>query len=114
MKHCPTEAYAYLENREPGLYSTLIRATMAGGGIIHSAPDCFCLAIPAPDDPHTVVILFQCSELPSLWRLAKMYRHRFDKVRFRRDFKNRYPERTVRISRFMKKTRLAAMVSKNS
>lgn len=114
MRHCPTEAYAYLEAREPGLYHTLIRTAIECGGIIHSAPDCFCLAIPAPDDPRTVIILFQCSCLPSLWRLAKMYRHRFDKVRFRRDFKNRYPERTVPITRFMRKSKLAARISKNS
>lgn len=39
MRHCPTEAYTYLEAREPGLYQTLIRTTIAAGGIIHSAPD---------------------------------------------------------------------------
>lgn len=113
MRHCPTEAYTYLEAREPGLYNTLIRSTIALNGIIHSAPDCFCLAVPAADDSSTVIILFQCSELPALWRLAKMYRHYFDKVRFRRDFKNRYPERTIPISRFMRKSRLAALTSKH-
>ena len=41
-----------------------------------------------------------------------MYRHRFDKVRFRRDFKNRYPERTVHIVRFMRKRKLAALAAK--
>lgn len=112
MRHCPTEAYTYLEAREPGLYHTLIRTAIASNGIIHSAPDCFCLAIPAPDDPRTVVILFQCSELPALWRLAKMYRSHFHKVRFRRDFKNHYPERTIPLSLFMRKTRLASLASK--
>lgn len=43
-----------------------------------------------------------------------MYRHRFDKVRFRRDFKNRYPERTVHIVRFMRKRKLAALAAKKS
>lgn len=114
MRHCPTEAYTYLEERDPGLYHRLVRTTLECNGIVHAAPDCFCLAVPAPDDPRTVVILFQCSELPALWKLAKMYRHRFDKVRFRRDFKNRYPERTVHIARFMRKARLAAIASKNS
>ena len=104
MRHCPTEAYTYLEEREPGLYHRLVRTTLECNGIVHAAPD----------DPRTVVILFQCSELPALWKLAKMYRHRFDKVRFRRDFKNRYPERTVHIVRFMRKARLAAIASKNS
>lgn len=114
MRHCPTEAYTYLEEREPGLYHRLVRTALECNGIVHAAPDCFCLAVPAPDDSRTVVILFQCSELPALWKLAKMYRHRFDKVRFRRDFKNRYPERTVHIARFMRKARLAAIASKNS
>lgn len=111
MRHCPTEAYSFLEAREPGLYNGLVRTTLECNGIVHAAPDCFCLAIPAPDDPRTVVILFQCSALPALWRLAMMYCLRFDKVRFRRDFKNGYPERSVPMARFMRKAKLAALCS---
>lgn len=66
----------------------------------------FCFVVPAADDPCTVIILFPCPELPALWRLAKMY---FDKVRFRRDFKNSYPECTIPISRFMRKSRFASL-----
>lgn len=109
MRHCPTEAYDFLESRGPGSYNSLIRFTLENNGIVHAAPDCFLLAISAPDDPKTAIIIFQCSELPALWRLAKMYRHRFNKVRFRRDFKNKYKERNMLMSRLLSKSPLATI-----
>ena len=33
MRHCPTEAYTYLEEREPGLYHRLVRTTLECNGI---------------------------------------------------------------------------------
>lgn len=112
MRHCPTQAYQFLEARHPGLYHTLIRTTLAANGIIHSAPDCFCLAIPDPESPSTVIILFQCSHLPALWRLAIMYQHQFTHVRIRRDFKkHHYRERTIPLTKIIPKASLAAITS---
>lgn len=104
--NCTTRAYHYLEHLSPGSYATLIRHALEHNGIIHAAPDCFCIAIPDTEDPRTVHILFQCSHLPSLWRLARMYRHQFTHVKFRRDFKNNYPERRLPIDLFLRKTAL--------
>lgn len=109
--NCTTRAYHYLEDISPGSYAALIRYTLEHEGVVHSAPDCFCVAIPDENDSDTVVILFQCSRLAALWRLAGMYRHRFSHVRFRRDFKNHYPERCIPIDRFLKKTSLAGRLS---
>lgn len=106
-----TQAYDYLEQIAPGAYAALVRYTLEHGGIVHAAPDCFCLAIPDEADARTVHILFQCSRLSALWRLARMYRHQFSHVRFRRDFKNHYPERRLPIDRFLAKTSLAARLA---
>lgn len=111
MMNCTTRAYHYLEGISPGSYGALIRYTLEHEGVVHSSPDCFCVAIPDENDPHTVVILFQCSRLSSLWRLARMYRHRFSRVRFRRDFKNCYPERCIPIDRFLRKNSLVNLIS---
>lgn len=111
MNNCTTRAFEFLEGISPGSYAGLIRYALEHEGIVHSSPDCFCVAIPDEDDPQTVLILFQCSRLSVLWRLAKMYRHQFTYVRFRRDFKNRYPERCVPIERLLGKSSLAERVS---
>lgn len=110
--NCTSRAYSYLEDIHPGSYHALIRHTLEQGGIIHAAPDCFCLAVPDTTDPRTVTILFQCSHLPALWRLARMYRHQFTHVTFRRDFKNHYPERRIPIARFLKKNSLVSLLTK--
>lgn len=109
--NCPVQAYQYLEHICPGSYASLIRYTLEHGGIVHSAPDCFCTAIPDESAPHTIHILFQCSRLSALWRLAEMYRHQYTHVRFRRDFKNRYPERCLPIDKFLHKSTLARRLS---
>lgn len=109
--NCTTQAYHYLEQIATGSYASLIRYTLEHGGIIHAAPDCFCIAVPDEHDPRTVHIIFQCSRLSALWRLARMYRHQFTHVKFRRDFKNRYPERCVPIDEFLRKASLAALLS---
>ncbi len=112
--NCTTRAFNYLEHISPGSYAALIRYTLEHEGIVHSSPDCFCVAIPDEGDPHTVLILFQCSRLSALWRLAEMYRPRFTHVKFRRDFKNAYPERRIPIDRFLHKTALARLLSPSS
>lgn len=104
--NCTTRAYTFLEAIQPGSYAALIRHTLKQGGIIHATPDCFCLAVPAADDPHTLLILFQCSQLPALWRLARMYSPQYTHIRYRRDFKNGYPERTVPLTRLLQKITL--------
>lgn len=108
--NCTTRAHTFLEAIQPGAYAALIRHTLEQGGIIHAAPDCFCLAVPDSTDPHTLLILFQCSQLPALWRLAHMYRHQYRTIRYRRDFKNGYPARTVPLSRLLRKTTLVNLI----
>lgn len=105
--NCVTRAYEFLEEREPGLFNILIRHAMTNDGVIHAAPDCFFIGVPAEDDPRAVVVLFQCSELPALWRLAAMYRERFDTIRFRRDFKHAdFGEHSVSMSRLLDRSSL--------
>lgn len=104
--NCTTRAHTFLEAIQPGAYASLIRHTLEQGGIIHAAPDCFCLAVPVEDAPHTLHILFQCSRLPALWRFARMYSRQYRFIRYRRDFKNGYPERTVPLTRLLHKTTL--------
>lgn len=111
MSNCTTRAFEYLERISPGSYAGLIQYALEHGGIVHSSPDCFCVAVPDEGDPHTVLILFQCSRLSALWRLAGMYRCQFTHVRFRRDFKNCYPERCVPIDKFLHKSSLAERIS---
>lgn len=106
---CVTRAYEFLEAREPGLFNALIRHAMLHQGIVHAAPDCFFIGVPAEDDPRAVAVLFQCSELPALWRMAAMYRDRFDTVRFRRDFKHAgFGEHSVPMSRLLMRAGLAS------
>ena len=106
-----TLAYEYLEQIASGSYASLIRYTLEHDGIIHAAPDCFCLAVPDEESPRTVHIIFQCSRLSALWRLARMYRPQFTHVRFRRDFKNYYGEHCFPIDRFLAKSSLARRLS---
>lgn len=109
--NCTTRAYNYLEQISPGSYAALIRFALEQGGIIHAAPDCFCIAVPDGSDPQTVHILFQCSRLASLWRLGHMYRRQFTHVKFRRDFKNKYAERRLPLDDLLRKSSLAASLS---
>lgn len=105
---CVTRAYEFLEARHPGAYHDLIRHVIARDGVLHAAPDCFFAGVPAEDDIHTIVVMFQCSELPALWRLMAMYRDRFNTVQFRRDFKNNYDTRNIPMSRLLSRAGLAS------
>jgi hypothetical protein len=107
MKNHTTEAYEFLEARKPGLFRELIGECVARGGVYHASPECFLIGIPDPDDPETVIIMFQCSDLEYMWRLGVMYSDRFKRVKWRRDFKNKYATRTMSMERLMAKAKLA-------
>lgn len=105
-----TDAYEFLEARQEGLYHEMIRLTLQSGGITHSSPDCFCLAVPVHAEPQVIVVLFACGSLSALWRLARMYEGCFTHIRFRRDFKSGHGDHTFSIKRFLTKQSLTTII----
>jgi len=105
-KNCIDSAREFLHAIDPNIYNEMLVLCLQNSGIVHIAPDCVFLAIPHPERKDDVLVLFQCSKLSALWRLARMYAGKFEYVSFRRDFKNKYPEKRVKLRDFINKTSL--------
>ncbi|MBR5895585.1 MAG: hypothetical protein IKZ13_08600 [Akkermansia sp.] len=75
---------AYLEAFAPGSFAAVCDLAMARGGVLHMAPECFLAGYPCEDDAACLHVVFQCSELPALYRLLCALP--YERVEWRRDF----------------------------
>ena len=94
-----SEARAFLEAQAEGAFARVIELALAGGGIVHAAPDCFLAGVPREDDARCLHVIFQCSHLPALRRVL-LSMPQYERVRWRRDFKNGYATRERTIADF--------------
>ncbi len=91
---------AFLEGLREGAFAETLAYCLERGGVVHLCPDCMLLAVPCEDAPQTLHVLFQHSHLPALRRVLCALP--FERVRWRRDYKNGYAERERSISDFCK------------
>lgn len=84
MRNKVIEAREFLEARQVGAFEHLCEFVMVNGGVLHMAADCFLAGVPCEDDAQCLHVVFQCSELPSLYRLLRALPYEF--VEWRRDF----------------------------
>ena len=99
-----SEARAFLEDRSPGAFARVIEFTLARGGVVHAAPDCFLAGVLCEDDARCLHVVFQCSHLPALRRVL-LSLPQFLRVRWRRDFKGAYGVRERPIADFCRHRR---------
>ena len=75
----------FLEARRAGLFADLLEFCLARDGVVHFAPDCLLLGVPAEDAPRTLMVVFMHAHLPALRRVLLALS--FERVRWRREFK---------------------------
>ncbi|MGN0868375.1 MAG: hypothetical protein ACI4O9_02470 [Akkermansia sp.] len=110
MNNRVTTGREYLENLRPGSFADLIDYAVSHNGIVHLAPDCLLIAVPCEDAPRTLHVLFQCSQLCALCKLL-LSLEGYDRVRYRRDFRNNYDTRERDISTFARHLKLGYKIS---
>lgn len=106
------KAREFLEARQAGAFENLCEFTMVKGGVLHMAPDCFMAGVPCEDDERCLHVVFQCSELPALYR--QLCALPYDSVEWRRDFghSEQYGCRRRRIADWGRKLGLAERLNK--
>lgn len=104
------QARVFLEQQQAGAFEGVCDVAMALDGVIHMAPDCFLAGYPCADDPGCLHVVFQCSELPALYRLLCALP--FERVEWRRDFghSDRYGTRRRSVAEWGRKLSLAERI----
>ncbi|MBR5184808.1 MAG: hypothetical protein IKW19_00780 [Akkermansia sp.] len=59
---------AFLEARAQGAFEALCDYMVVAGGVLHMAPDCLLAGYELPEEAGVFHVVFQCSELPALYR----------------------------------------------
>ena len=105
------QAREFLETRKEGAFEELCEFVMVNGGVLHMAADCFLAGVPCADDARCLHVVFQCSELPALYR--QLCALPIDSVEWRRDFghSERYGCRRRMVAEWGRKLGLAERIS---
>lgn len=105
---------AYLEALQPGSFASVCDYVMERGGVLHMAPDCLLAGYTSETDARCLHVVFQCSELPALYRLLCALPYEF--VEWRRDFGHgeQYGLRKRRISDWGRKLAFAEKMYKET
>ncbi len=108
------EARAFLEAQEEGAFEQVCDAAMACGGVLVMMPECFLAAAPVRDEPEVLHVIFQCSELPTLYRVLCALP--YEVVEWRRDFghSEQYGTRRRRIADWGRKLGLAEQLNRKN
>lgn len=103
---------AYLEGMQAGSFAQVCDYVMARDGVLHMAPDCFLAGYPSEADARCLHVVFQCSELPALYKVLCALPYEY--VEWRRDFGHGecYGLRKRRISDWGRKLALAEKMNK--
>lgn len=59
---------SFLEGRGEGAFEALCDYVVTVGGVLHMAHDCLLAGYELADEPGVFHVVFQCSELPALYR----------------------------------------------
>lgn len=108
------QAREFLETRRAGAFENLCEFVLENGGVLHMAADCFLAGVPCADDERCLHVVFQCSELPALYRL--LCAMPYEEVEWRRDFEHSesYGTRRRRISEWGRKLPLAEKLNEKN
>lgn len=90
----------------PDEFGAQIELAVERGGVVYMAPDCFLTGAPAADDPRTLVVFFQCSDIRRLCRVLRATG--YERVRYQRTKNTEWVTREV--ADFEKKLALADMI----
>lgn len=102
---------AFLEARAQGAFEALCDYMVAAGGVLHMAPDCLLAGYELPEETGVFHVVFQCSELPALYR--QLVATGCEWVEWRRDFdhSSSYGLKRRKVEEFGRKLGLAEILN---